>query len=102
MNIITETVKIHPQGTKGDLDIQVAVVGYRPQVLKSVGVHQPESKLPSPPEPFKDDEDYDYDYDEEGNFVVTSESGIAEEISLTLGPDHDIDQHYDILRNEQV
>ena len=101
-NPFSETVKIHPQGTKGDLDIQVAVVGYRPQVLKSVGVPEPESKFPSPPEPFKDDEDYDYDYDEEGNFVVNSESGIAEEISLTLGPDHDIDKHYDIIRSEKI
>ena len=102
MNLLSETVKIHPQGTEGDLDIQVAVVGYRPEVLKSVGVPTPESKFPSPPEPFKDDEDYDYDYDEEGNFVVNTESGISEEISLTLGPDHDIDQHYDIIRSEQI
>lgn len=102
MNLFSETVKIHPQGTKGDLDIQVAVVGYRPEVLKSVGVPTPESKFPSPPEPFKDDEDYDYDYDEEGNFVVNTESGISEEISLTLGPDHDIDKHYDIIRSEQI
>merc|ERR1711981_122701 len=90
---LKETVKVHPQGIGGDLDIQVAVVGYNPEVLASVGVPEPKSRLPTPPEPFQDDEDYDYDYDEEGNFVVTTEGGIAEEITLTLGHDHEIDSH---------
>merc|ERR1719397_486345 len=88
---LKETVKVHPQGARGDLDIQVAIVGYNPQVLASVGVPEPKSNIATPPEPFQDDEDYDYDYDEEGNFVVTTDSGIAEEISLTLETDHEID-----------
>ena len=95
-----ETVKIHPQGSKGDLDIQVAVVGYKAEVLNSVGVSEPQSSIPAPPDPFQD-EDYDYDYDDEGNFVV-KESGIVEEISLTLEQDPEIDSHYEILKKEEL
>ena len=78
------------------------MLGYNPQVLASVGVPEPKSEFPPPPEPFQDDEDYDYDYDEEGNFVVTTEAGIAEEISITLAYDHDIDPHYDIILSEKI
>jgi len=97
---LKETVKIHPQGSKGDLDIQVAVVGYKADVLNSVGVSEPQSSIPAPPDPFQD-EDYDYDYDDEGNFVV-KESGIVEEISLTLEQDPEIDSHYEILKKEEL
>ena len=76
-------------------------MGYQTQVLSSVGVSEPTSALPAPPEPFQD-EDYDYDYDDEGNFVVKSEAGIVEEISLTLDLDHEIDSHYEILKKEEL
>ena len=95
--MFSESVKIHPQGAKGDLDIQVAVIGYRPEVLKSVGVTEPQSTIPAPPEPFQDEDYEDYDYDSEGNFVVNSHAGIVEEMSLTLTHDHEIDNLYESL-----
>ena len=93
---MTETIRIHPNGVVGDLDVQVAVVGYDLDVLKSVGAEVPEAGIPDPGEPFSEPEDEDYDYDDEGNFVVlSSNAGITEEISLSLGPDHFIDGIYD-------
>ena len=90
-----------PNGIIGDLDIQVAVVGYNLDVLKSVGAELPSEKIPAPPEPFKEDDDEDYDYDDEGNFIVLGSSGgggIAEEISLTLATDPQIDAQFDDLK----
>ena len=83
----------------GDVDVQIAIVGYNKDVLESVGAEMPSEDIPSPPEPFSEDYDEDYDYDDDGNFIVTSKSsGIAEEISLSFGTDSDIDKVYDALR----
>ena len=79
----------------------MAVVGYNLDVLESVGAELPEGKIPAPPEPFKEEEDEDYDYDEDGNFIVlgsTGGGGIAEEVSLTLATDPQIDAVYDALK----
>ena len=91
-----ETIKIHPHGLIGDLDVQVAVTGYKRDVLMSVGAPLPTVDIPAAPEPFQEEEDEDYDYDDDGNFIVTSsKSGISEEISLTLATDPEIDSIYD-------
>ena len=102
INIFLETIKIHPQGIVGDLDIQVAVTGYKTEVLDSVGAPLPTETIAEAPEPFKDDdEDYDYDYDEDGNFVVgNSNQGIYEEVSLTLETDPAIDSIYDSIKKK--
>ena len=93
---MTETIRIHPNGVVGDLDVQVAVVGYDLDVLKSVGAEVPEAGIPDPGEPFSEPEDEDYDYDDEGNFVVLGGGGgIKEDIALTLGTDPDIDSIWD-------
>ena len=79
----------------------MAVVGYNHEVLESVGAELPLEKIPAPPEPFKEDEDEDYDYDEDGNFIVLGSSGgggLAEEISLTLATDPQIDAQFDALK----
>ena len=95
-------MRIHPHGVIGDVDVQVAIVGYDKDVLESVGAEVPTEDIPSPPEPFSEDyDDEDYDYDDDGNFVVTSKNnGIAEEISLSFGTDSDIDKVYDDLRQK--
>ena len=97
-----ETVRIHPHGLIGDVDIQVAIEGYDKEVLMSAGAALPTEDIPSPPEPFSEDyDDEDYDYDDDGNFIVTSKSnGIADEISLTFGTDSSIDLVYDDLRQK--
>ena len=74
---------LHPTGRKGDLNIQVAVVGYREEVLASVGADMP-PPLPAPPAAFGGDDDEDYDYDDEGEPVVGEGEGLAEEVNLTL------------------
>merc|ERR1712013_79677 len=43
------TQTMHPQGIKGDIDVQVAITGYKPDVLKSVGV-EVAPDMPTPPE----------------------------------------------------
>jgi hypothetical protein len=85
----------HPSGLKGPLDVQVAVVGYRDEVLGSVGASTPPT-LPAPPTPFQEDEDYDYDYDDSGEPVGRAEQGgLAEEIQLTLATDAELEALYD-------
>ena len=80
---------------KGPLDVQVAVVGYRAEVLASVGAATPPA-LPAPPTPFQEDEDYDYDYDDSGEPVARAEQGgLAEEIQLTLATDGELEALYD-------
>ena len=87
---------MHPHGIVGDLDIQVAILGYKMDVLTSAGAELPDSPVPDPGEPFSDEEDEDYDYDDEGNFVVLGGGGgIKEDIALTLGTDPDIDSIWD-------
>ena len=93
---ILETTKIHPHGLAGDLDIQVAILGYKTDILTSAGAELPDSPIPDPGEPFSDGDDEDYDYDDEGNFVVLGGGGgIKEDIALTLGTDPDIDSLWD-------
>ena len=91
----SDTQVMYPNGLKGNLDVQVAVTGYKANVLQSVGVEMPPA-LASPPAAFGDDEDYDYDDD--GELIVSDDHGIAEELSLTLGTDAEIEQIYDNLR----
>ena len=80
----------------GDLDIQIAILGYKMDILKSVGAELPDSPIPDPGEAFGDEEDEDYDYDDEGNFVVLGGGGgIKEDIALTLATDPDIDSIWD-------
>merc|ERR1712032_1119650 len=74
--------------------IQVAVAGYRENVLASVGATSPPS-LPSPPAPFGEEEDEDYDYDDEGEPLLREGDGLAEEVELTLATDGHIDLLYD-------
>merc|ERR1712032_77708 len=76
------------------LNIQVAVAGYRENVLASVGATSPPS-LPSPPAPFGEEEDEDYDYDDEGEPLLREGDGLAEEVELTLATDGHIDLLYD-------
>lgn len=86
---------IHPNGKVGDLNIQVAVAGYRENVLTSVGAPSPPS-LPSPPAPFgEEEEDEDYDYDDEGEPLLREGDGLSEEVELTLTTDGHIDLLYD-------
>merc|ERR1712106_711863 len=92
---IKNTQVMYPNGLKGNLDVQVAVTGYKANVLQSVGVEMPPAPA-SPPAAFGDDEDYDYDDD--GELIVSDDHGIAEELSLTLGTDAEIEQIYDNLR----
>merc|ERR1711962_702890 len=40
------TVKLYPQGSKGDVDVQISILGYRNEVLKSVGVEMPRPLSP--------------------------------------------------------
>jgi len=89
------TQTMHPQGIKGDIDVQVAITGYKPDVLKSVGV-EVAPDMPTPPEAFEDMEDYDYDDD--GELIFSDNHGIAEELSLTLAVDAEIEALYDLKR----
>jgi len=89
------TQVMHPQGIRGDIDVQVAITGYKPDVLKSVGV-EVAPDMPTPPEAFEDMEDYDYDDD--GELIFSDNHGIAEELSLTLGVDAEIEALYDLKR----
>merc|ERR1712127_1149189 len=76
----------HPSGAKGDFDIQVALVGYREEVLKSVGAQTP-APLPTAPAAFEEeeeDEDMDYDYDDNGEPVARAGEGLAEEVQISL------------------
>jgi len=92
---IRNTQILHPNGIKGDLDMQVSITGYNKDILKSVGVEEvPE--IPSPPEAFEEFEDYDYDDD--GEIIINENHGIAEEISLTLAVDAELDAIYDDLK----
>ena len=93
-------MKIHPHGIVGDLDIQIAILGYKTDILTSAGAEVPDTPIPDPGEPFGDeDDDEDYDYDDEGNFVVLGGGGgIKEEVSLTLAMDSPID----ILWTEKI
>jgi len=88
------TQLVHPNGKVGHLNIQVAVAGYRENVLASVGAPSPPS-LPSPPTPFGEEEDEDYDYDDEGEPLLREGEGLAEEVELTLATDGQIDLLYD-------
>merc|ERR1712130_1010338 len=66
---------VHPNGVRGDLDIQVSITGYRSDVLASAGVTQT-----PPPLPFGEEDYDDYDYDEEtGEPITSGEVGVAEE-----------------------
>eukprot|EP00090_Calanus_glacialis_P028282 TRINITY_DN45475_c0_g1_i1.p1 TRINITY_DN45475_c0_g1~~TRINITY_DN45475_c0_g1_i1.p1 ORF type:complete len:919 (-),score=251.02 TRINITY_DN45475_c0_g1_i1:238-2994(-) len=89
------TQVIYPNGIKGDLDVQVAISGYKADVLKSVGV-EVAPDIPQPPEAFGDMEDYDYDDD--GELIVSDNHGVAEEISLTLAVDAELEMIYDEKR----
>jgi len=85
----------HPTGRRGDLDIQVSIVGYKPEVLQSVGAVEPR-QLPTPPMLLggaEDDYD-DYDYDDNGEPVLP-EKGLAEVVSLYLASDSEIEALYD-------
>ena len=86
---------IYPNGIKGDLDVQVAISGYKADVLKSVGI-EVAPDIPQPPEAFEDMEDYDYD--DEGELIVSDNHGVAEEISLTLAVDAELEMIYDDKR----
>jgi len=90
---------MHPNGVKGDLDVQVAITGYKGDVLKSVGV-EVAPEMAQAPEAFEDDEDYDYDDD--GELLVSENHGIAEELSLTLAVDAELEAIYDQKRPFQI
>jgi len=93
------TQVMHPNGVKGDLDVQVAITGYKADVLKSVGV-EVAPEMAQAPEAFEDDEDYDYDDD--GELLVSENHGIAEELSLTLAVDAELEAIYDQKRPFQI
>lgn len=72
---------LHPQSLEGDVDVQIAILGYSPEVLASVGAPTPRALSP-PPTPDWDMEDYDEEEEEGG-----ASRGVAETLELTLAND---------------
>lgn len=82
-----------PSGRKGDVDVYVAITGYRKDVLEALGVVAPPD-LPKPP-PFDDDEDYE----DEEEFVEHAH-GLAETLELTLTTDAEIEAVSDKIKSK--
>ena len=66
-------------------------------MLKSVGVEEVPD-IPEPPKPFEDIDDYDYDYDDDGVPIPPTTVGVADEISITLAVDAEIEEITDKLK----